>query len=157
MVKKIFLFSSQLAAFIGRNPHTNASKIFNQLYERYYKEKAGMEIREKNIGDGDKLRKIGEKIGDKNLLKSIPTVLKIGVKIDDDLVYPVIASDKQQKSIIFPIEITPGEYKSSELSNKIKKYWITNVKDPDLENKIKKIKMDDIQRLIPAGKGKIKK
>lgn len=71
MVKKIFLFSSQLAAFIGRNPHTNASKIFNQLYERYYKEKAGMEIREKNIGDGDKLRKIGEKIGDKNLLKKV--------------------------------------------------------------------------------------
>lgn len=55
MTKKIFLYSSNLAAFIGKNPHTNASKIFNSLYEKYYS--IG-----KTIGDTEKIMKIGEKV-----------------------------------------------------------------------------------------------
>ena len=67
MTKKIFLYSSNLAAFIGKNPHIPASRIFNSLYEKYYK--IG-----KTIGDSEKIQKIGEKIENKKLLSDIDTI-----------------------------------------------------------------------------------
>jgi hypothetical protein len=65
--QKIFLYSSNLAAFIGKNPHIPASRIFNSLYEKYYK--IG-----KTIGDSEKIQKIGEKIENKKLLSDIDTI-----------------------------------------------------------------------------------
>jgi len=67
MSKKIFLYSSNLAAFIGKNPHIPASRIFNSLYEKYYK--IG-----KTVGDSEKILKIGEKIENKKLLSDIDTI-----------------------------------------------------------------------------------
>jgi hypothetical protein len=67
MSKKIFLYSSNLAAFLGKNPHIPASRIFNSLYEKYYK--VG-----KTIGDSEKIQKIGEKIENKKLLSDIDTI-----------------------------------------------------------------------------------
>jgi len=67
MTKKIFLYSSNLAAFIGKNPHIPASRIFNSLYEKYYK--VG-----KTVGDSEKIQKIGEKIENKKLLSDIDTI-----------------------------------------------------------------------------------
>lgn len=67
MSQKIFLYSSNLAAFIGKNPHIPASRIFNSLYEKYYK--IG-----KTVGDSEKIQKIGEKIENKKLLSDIDTI-----------------------------------------------------------------------------------
>jgi len=67
MSKKIFLYSSNLATFIGKNPHIPASRIFNSLYEKYYK--IG-----KTVGDSEKIEKIGEKIENKKLLSDIDTI-----------------------------------------------------------------------------------
>jgi len=67
MSQKIFLYSSNLAAFIGKNPHIPASRIFNSLYEKYYK--VG-----KTVGDSEKIQKIGEKIENKKLLSEIDTI-----------------------------------------------------------------------------------
>jgi hypothetical protein len=67
MSQKIFLYSSNLAAFIGKNPHIPASRIFNSLYEKYYK--VG-----KTVGDSEKIQKIGEKIENKKLLVEIDTI-----------------------------------------------------------------------------------
>ncbi|MFX1450148.1 MAG: ribosome rescue protein RqcH [Promethearchaeota archaeon] len=94
--------------------------------------------------------------GNKNNLKSIPAIIKIGVKIEDKYTYPVISPNLEQKDIFFPVEICPGDLKSSILAKKIKSLWISNVKDTKLRNKINRINLDEIQRLIPAGKGKIK-
>jgi hypothetical protein len=67
MSQKIFLYSSNLAAFIGKNPHIPASRIYNSLYEKYYK--VG-----KTVGDSEKIQKIGEKIENKKLLVEIDTI-----------------------------------------------------------------------------------
>lgn len=67
MSQKIFLYSSNLAAFIGKNPHIPASRIFNSLYEKYYK--VG-----KTVGDSEKIQKIGEKIENKKLLVEIDKI-----------------------------------------------------------------------------------
>lgn len=67
MNQKIFLYSSNLAAFIGKNPHIPASRIFNSLYEKYYK--VG-----KTVGDSEKIQKIGDKIENKKLLSDIDTI-----------------------------------------------------------------------------------
>ncbi|NVM03140.1 MAG: hypothetical protein HWN67_12430 [Candidatus Helarchaeota archaeon] len=90
-------------------------------------------------------------------MKSIPATIKIGFKIEDDYTYPVISPNIEQKDILFPVEIYPGDLKSSRLAKEIMSYWLSNVKDSKLRNKIKQINIDEIQRLIPTGKGKIKK
>ena len=64
---KIFLYSSQLASFIGRNSHTNTNRIFNKLYEKFYEEhltklKSLEKIKDKNIGDGSAIDNISNKL-----------------------------------------------------------------------------------------------
>ncbi|MHA1378720.1 MAG: ribosome rescue protein RqcH [Candidatus Helarchaeota archaeon] len=95
--------------------------------------------------------------GNKNNIKSIPVMIKIGIKMEEELTFPVIAPNEKQAKVLFPIEIIPGDLKSSVLAKEIKSYWISCAEDSALKNKIKKIKIDDIQRLIPAGKGKTRK
>jgi len=94
--------------------------------------------------------------GTKNNMKAVPAKIKIGVKIEDKYIYPVISPNLEQKNILFPVEICPGDLKSSILAKQIKSFWISNVKDTKLRNKINRINIDEIQRLIPTGKGKIK-
>jgi len=64
---KILLYSSQLAAFIGRNPHTSPSRIFNKLFEKYYeKELLGIKsmkrMRDINVGDGGVIENYSNKM-----------------------------------------------------------------------------------------------
>lgn len=78
---KYFLYSSQLAAFIGRNPHNNACRVFNKLYEKYFDDKIKSyklenEIKERNVGDTAKLRNISNKIGDSKLLIKVDDICK---------------------------------------------------------------------------------
>ncbi|MHA1298561.1 MAG: ribosome rescue protein RqcH [Candidatus Helarchaeota archaeon] len=95
--------------------------------------------------------------GTKNNLKDIPAKLKIGIKIEEDYLIPVIAPNERKKEILFPIEITPGDLKSSDLAKQIKSYWLSKATEIELKNKIKRLNIDEIQRLIPAGKGRILK
>lgn len=37
-MKNIILYSSQLASFIGKNPHLSVAKTFNKLFDTYFKE-----------------------------------------------------------------------------------------------------------------------
>lgn len=78
---KYFLYSSQLAAFIGKNPHTNACRVFNKLYEKYFEDiiksyKLENQVKEHNVGDTAKLEKISEKVGDKKLLIKVDDLCK---------------------------------------------------------------------------------
>jgi len=64
---KIVLYSSQLASFIGRNPHTIASKIFNKLYENNFsnelqKLKVYDQLKKNNVGDGKLIDEIANKM-----------------------------------------------------------------------------------------------
>lgn len=71
---KIFLYSSQLAAFIGKNAHTNTCRIFNKLYEKYFsdiliKGHKYDKIKEANIGDSGSIEKITQKLSNNKDLK----------------------------------------------------------------------------------------
>lgn len=46
--------------------------------------------------------------GTKNILKSIPTKIVIGFKIEDDFLIPVISANMEQKDLLFPVEIAQG-------------------------------------------------
>ncbi|MHC1592301.1 MAG: hypothetical protein ACXQS8_09455, partial [Candidatus Helarchaeales archaeon] len=66
---------------------------------------------------------------------------------------------KPLQDLLFPIEIIPGERKSGELCKLIKQEWLNKAKESDqsedLERLARSIPLEEIQRLIPAGKGDI--
>ena len=78
---RVYLYSSQLAAFVGRNPHMGASRIFNKLLEKYYEKQLKKweltkEVDERNVSDSGKIEKISKKIGDPTLLKKMEDMCK---------------------------------------------------------------------------------
>jgi len=103
---KIFLYSSQLAAFIGRNSHTISSRIFNKLYEKYYEEqlikmKRMDDLKSKNIGDSSLIDIIGNKLeNNKDLKIKLDNLCSKNVssfvmkKETDDLVKKVLETEK---------------------------------------------------------------
>lgn len=74
---KIFLYSSNLAAFIGRNHYTPASRIFNQLYEKYFPEQL------KKMGLIDKV--VSANIGDKGIIMDISKKLEGNTDLKEKL------------------------------------------------------------------------
>ncbi len=72
---KIVLYSSQLAAFIGRNIHTNTSRIFNKLFEKFYPSiltnlKLIDKVKQENLGDGASIDKLCSKLEHNKDLRS---------------------------------------------------------------------------------------
>ncbi|MHA1312974.1 MAG: ribosome rescue protein RqcH [Candidatus Helarchaeota archaeon] len=98
--------------------------------------------------------------GTKNAMKNNPLKLRLGIRIQEDEPTPIVEPTlKPEMDLLFPAEIIPGDKKSGALCKLIKNKWMdiarTSDQSEDLVTLIKKIPLDEIQRLIPAGKGDI--
>lgn len=96
--------------------------------------------------------------GTKNIIKNTQVKLRIGVVLEGDEPLPIIEPiNKPLKDLLFPIELTPGEKKAGILCKLIKENWIQKAKESgqgeEVEQIVKSIPLDEIQRLIPSGKG----
>jgi len=94
--------------------------------------------------------------GTKNFVRGVPLQVAIGVKIDNDetLVIggPVDAIAFQTNVYV---EVVPGEQKSSQLAKKMRHQLSTKVSE-DLKRTVTAIPLEEIQRFIPLGRGKMK-
>ncbi|PVX26074.1 MAG: hypothetical protein CW691_02595 [Candidatus Bathyarchaeum sp.] len=93
--------------------------------------------------------------GTKNFVRSVPLHVAIGVKIDDDSLMiiggPVKSVTHQTDAYM---KIIPGDMKSSQLAKKIRHQLSTKVSE-DLKRTVTAIPLEDIQRFIPLGRGKL--
>jgi predicted ribosome quality control (RQC) complex YloA/Tae2 family protein len=94
--------------------------------------------------------------GSKNFVRGVPLQVAIGVKTSEEEIMvvggPVDAITHQTKVYV---EIVPGEQKSSQLAKKIRHQLSKKVSE-DLKRSITEIPLEEIQRFIPLGRGKIK-
>jgi len=94
--------------------------------------------------------------GSKNFVRGVPLRVSIGVKtVEDEMMVvggPVDAIAHQTKVYV---EVVPGEQKSSQLAKQIRHQLSKKVSE-DLKRSITKIPLEEIQRFIPLGRGKIK-
>ena len=94
--------------------------------------------------------------GSKNFVRGVPLQVAIGVQTGEEetLVVggPVDAIAFQTKVYV---EIVPGEQKSSQLAKKIRHQLSKKVSE-DLKRSITAIPLEEIQRVIPLGRGKMK-
>ncbi|GAI23892.1 unnamed protein product [marine sediment metagenome] len=94
--------------------------------------------------------------GTKNFVRGVPMRVAIGVKIDDkDIMVvggPVGAIRHQTNAYV---EVVQGAQKSSQLAKKIRHQLSTKVSE-DLKRTVTAIPLEDIQRFIPLGRGKMK-
>jgi predicted ribosome quality control (RQC) complex YloA/Tae2 family protein len=94
--------------------------------------------------------------GSKNFVRGIPLRVAIGVKFEDDEMMvvggPVDAIANQTEVYV---EIVPGEKKSSQLAKQIRHQLSKKVSE-DLKKSVTQIPIEEIQRFIPLGRGKIK-
>lgn len=102
---KILLYSSNLAAFIGRNHYLPTSRIFNQLYERYFPDqlkKMGLieKVVSANVGDKQIIMEISKKLeGNTDLKEKLDKICRANLsskkmKTDKDGLVGVIMEDK---------------------------------------------------------------
>jgi len=105
MSKRIFLYSSELAAFIGRHSHTNSCKIFNKLYEKYFQDnlkklKVIDKIEQKNITDDKNIELIAKKTESNKNFKEQLTKLcnsnlsSLGMQKERDELLKTVSKDK---------------------------------------------------------------
>lgn len=94
--------------------------------------------------------------GSKNFVRGVPLRVAIGVKIDNDEMMviggPVDAIANQTEVYV---EIVPGDKKSSQLAKQIKHQLSKKVSE-DLKRSITQIPIEEFQRFIPLGRGKMK-
>jgi predicted ribosome quality control (RQC) complex YloA/Tae2 family protein len=94
--------------------------------------------------------------GKKHFIRGVPLQVAIGVKIDEDEISVIggpVAAIAHQTDVY--VEIVPGELKSSQLAKQIRYQLSTKVSE-DLKRSITAIPVEEIQRFIPSGRGKIK-
>ena len=95
--------------------------------------------------------------GSKNFVRGVPLQVAIGVETGGEEIRvvggPVDAIAHQTDAYV---EVVPGEQKSSQLAKKIRHQLSTKVSE-DLKRSITAIPMEEIQRFIPLGRGKMKK
>jgi len=90
--------------------------------------------------------------GKKNFLRDTPLEIGIGFTADGEVVGGPL--DTIAKNSQHTVKISPGDVKSGQLAKEIKELLIKNSPKEEKE-KPKKLKLEDIQRLIPSGKGRI--
>jgi predicted ribosome quality control (RQC) complex YloA/Tae2 family protein len=94
--------------------------------------------------------------GTKNFVRGVPLHVAVGVKIDDDAIMviggPVEAIANQTD---FYLEIVPGDQKSGQLAKKIRHQLSTRVSE-DLKRSVTAVPLEEFQRFIPLGRGKMK-
>jgi hypothetical protein len=95
--------------------------------------------------------------GTKNFVRGVPLHVAIGVKIDNNQIMviggPVDAIAHETKAYV---EIVQGAQKSGQIAKQIRHRLSKKVPD-DLKRSITAIPLEEIQRFIPLGRGKIKK
>jgi hypothetical protein len=93
--------------------------------------------------------------GKKNFVRGTKLQVAIGLKIEDDTVTlvggPVDAIANQTDNYM---ELIPGSQKSSEIAKKIRHTLSTKVPE-ELKRTVTGISLDEFQRFIPLGRGKI--
>jgi len=93
--------------------------------------------------------------GSKNYVRNVPLKVAIGVKAGEDHLLvvggPPQAVSKQADTCV---EIAPGEHKSSEVAKRIRKQLAAQASKA-LRKQILEIPLEDIQRFIPLGKGRL--
>lgn len=93
--------------------------------------------------------------GSKNYVRNVPLKVAIGIKAEDDYLLvvggPPEAISKQANTCV---EIAPGERKSSEIAKRIRKQLAAQASKA-LRSQILEIPLEDIQRFIPLGKGRL--
>lgn len=94
--------------------------------------------------------------GTKNFVRNVPLRVAVGVKIGEEEIMvvggPVDAIAHQTKVFM---ELVPGEQKSSQLAKKVRHILSKKVSE-DLTRTVTGIPLEDFQRVIPLGRGKIK-
>ncbi len=90
--------------------------------------------------------------GKKNFMNKIPVKICIGVNKEGKVVAGAETFVKN-KTIAYAVVI-PGDDKSKEVAERVKREWLKKVSKETAE-KIKGIPLDDIQKYIPSGKGRI--
>jgi predicted ribosome quality control (RQC) complex YloA/Tae2 family protein len=94
--------------------------------------------------------------GSKNFVRGVPLRVAVGVKIDDDEMVvvggPVDAIANQTEVYV---EIVPGDKKSSQLAKQIRHQLSKKVSE-DLKRRVTQIPIEEFQRFIPLGRGKMK-
>ncbi len=93
--------------------------------------------------------------GTKNFVRNVPLRIAVGVKIAENEIMiiggPVHAIANQTKIYM---EIVPGEQKSSQLAKKVRHSLSKKVSE-DLTKTVTGIPLEEFQRVIPLGRGKI--
>jgi predicted ribosome quality control (RQC) complex YloA/Tae2 family protein len=93
--------------------------------------------------------------GTKNFVRNVPLRVAVGIKIGKDEIMviggPVDAITHQTKVFI---EIVPGEQKSSQLAKKLR-HGLSKKVSEDLTRTVTGIPLEEFQRVIPLGRGKI--
>ena len=94
--------------------------------------------------------------GTKNFVRGVDLRVAIGVKIEDDTITviggPVDAIAHHADA---HVQVIQGTQKSSQIAKKIRHLLSTKVSD-DMKRSVTAIPLEDIQRFIPLGRGKIK-
>jgi len=94
--------------------------------------------------------------GSKNFVRGVPLRVAVGLKVDvDEMVVvggPVDAIVNQTEVYV---EIVPGDQKSSQLAKQIRHQLSKKVSE-DLKRRVTQIRLEEFQRFIPLGRGKMK-
>jgi predicted ribosome quality control (RQC) complex YloA/Tae2 family protein len=93
--------------------------------------------------------------GKKHFIRGVPLRIALGAKIGEDEIRVIggpVAAINSQTDVY--VEIVPGDLKSSQLAKQIRHQLSTKVSE-DLKRSITAIPIEEIQRFIPSGRGKI--
>lgn len=95
--------------------------------------------------------------GRKNFIKNVPLEISIGVKSSKSGLKVIGGPpDAIERNSIVYVRIVPGEETSGRLAKAIKKE-IAEKSPDEIRREVYKISLDEIQKFIPYGRGKIKK
>ena len=94
--------------------------------------------------------------GSKNYVRNVPLQIAIGVQIKEER--PIVVGcpvEAISKETSIYVEIIPGNQKSGELAKRIRRLLAKKFPEA-LQKRILEIPLEEIQRLIPSGRGAIK-
>jgi predicted ribosome quality control (RQC) complex YloA/Tae2 family protein len=92
--------------------------------------------------------------GKKNYHRGVRLEMAIGVVLGDELEIVSGPTSSVESKTPYLIKVAPGEKKSGELAKEIRAKLIGKAKKEDAD-KMKKIDLESIQKVIPSGKGRI--
>lgn len=93
--------------------------------------------------------------GTKNFVRGVPLHVAVGVKVDEKQMIVIGGPPNAvaQQTEVY-VEIVPGEQKSGQLAKKVR-YQLSRKVSEDLVRIVTSIPLEEFQRVIPLGRGKI--